>query len=172
VIGKRVPVYLSSFVVWLTTGIWHGAAWNFIVWGLYFGILLTIEKFFFIDGLKKHKVIGHIYTLFFVAISFVIFSADGLGQAISFVGGLFGAGGIPAVSKEFVYYLQSYGLTIAVAAVSATPLPKKLYSRLCEKTAFEKVFNVLEIMFLLVLMLVSTAYLADGSFNPFLYFRF
>ena len=169
---KRSRLLLNIFVVWFLTGFWHGAEWNFVVWGLYFGILLTVEKFFLIDGLKKHKVIGHIYTLFFVAVSFVIFSADGLKQAISFVGGLFGAGGIPAVSKEFLYYMQSYGVIIAVAAVSATPLPKKLYNRLYEKAVFEKVFNVLEILFLLILMLISTAYLADGSFNPFLYFRF
>ncbi len=169
---KRPRLLLNIFVVWFLTGFWHGAEWNFVVWGLYFGVLLTVEKFFFLDGLKKHKAVGHIYTLFFVAVSFVIFSADGLRQAISFVGGLFGAGGIPAVSKEFLYYLQSYGIIIAVAAVSATPLPKKLYNRLCEKAAFERAFNVLEILFLLFLMLVSTSYLADGSFNPFLYFRF
>lgn len=157
---------VNIFVVWFLTGFWHGAEWNFIIWGLYFGILLTIEKFYLLEHLKKHKFIRHIYVLFFVLISFVIFSGNNMTDTISRIGGMFGAGGIPMVSDELFYAIKNYGLLIVIAIIFATPLPKILGAR------FEKVINALEIPALLILLIVCTAYLADGSFNPFLYFRF
>ena len=172
--GNRVGklrLLFNIFVVWFLTGFWHGAEWNFVIWGLYFGILLTLEKFFVLKHLEKHKILSHIYVLFLVAISFVIFSANNLTDAISYVGGMFGVN-VPFISTEWLYYLKSYGFVIIIAAVSATPLPKTLVSKLCRNAGFAKIWSVVEIILLVCLLLISTAYLVDGSFNPFLYFRF
>ncbi len=173
--GNRVKtgrLLFNIFVVWFLTGFWHGAEWNFIIWGVYFAVLLLLEKFFFKDFLAKHKVLSHVYVLFFTAVSFVIFSAGNLTQALSSVGNLFGVGGIPFLSAECIYYAKSYGLVLLIAAVGATPLPKMLLSRLREKKGLAKLLDVLEIPVLLLILLVATAFLVDGSFNPFLYFRF
>ncbi len=173
--GNRVGklrLLINIFTVWFLTGFWHGAEWTFAIWGLYFGVLLTIEKFFLTDFLKKNKVISHIYTFFLVAISFVLFSSGDIRQAISYIGGLFGAGNTPLVSNEFVYYLRSYGTVILIGIIGATPLPKKLIEKLSINNGFKKAWDIIEIPFLVTLLIVSTAYLADGSFNPFLYFRF
>ncbi len=172
--GNRVNKFrqlFNIFIVWFLTGFWHGAEWNFIIWGLYFGILLTVEKFFVLKHLKKHKILSHIYVLFLVAVSFVIFSANNLTNALSYVGGMFGLN-VPFVSGELVYYLKSYGIVIIIAAISATPMPKTIISRFCKNTGFKKVWSIAEIPLLAILLLISTAYLVDGSFNPFLYFRF
>ena len=101
-VGKLRHLF-NIFVVWFLTGFWHGAEWNFIIWGIYFAILLTLEKFFLLKSLEKHKILSHIYVLFFVAVSFVIFSANNLFEAISYVGGMFGVG-VPLVTTEFFYY--------------------------------------------------------------------
>ena len=173
--GNRVGksrLLLNIFTVWFLTGFWHGAEWNFIIWGLYFGLLLLIEKFFLTRILEKAKVINHIYVLFFTAISFVIFSASGMKEALSYVGGLFGAGGIPFVSPTFIYNLRNYGFVLLIAILASTPLFVKIYDALkCNKKA-KICLDILEIPFLIILLLIVSGYLADGSFNPFLYFRF
>ena len=169
-VGKLRLVF-NLFVVWFLTGFWHGAEWNFILWGLFFFVFLTIEKFFFKGFLEKSKLISHIYTLFLVAVSFVIFSANGAGEAITRVGGLFGAGNIPLVSQGALFALKNFGTVLIVAAICSTPLLKKTYDKL-SATKTGAVLDVLEVPVLLLLVIVITAYLADGSFNPFLYFRF
>ena len=166
--GSRVGkprLLINIFVVWLLTGFWHGAAWNFIVWGLFFGALLVAEKFFLLKWLDKSKILGRVYVLLAVIISFVIFNAADLTEAMQYIGGMFGVGGVPLVSGETVYYLQSYAVTLVVALIGATPLPKLL----AEKT---KWLSYAESILLVGLLAVITAYLVDGSFNPFLYFRF
>ncbi len=169
---NKIRLLFNIFTVWFLTGFWHGAEWNFIIWGIYFAILLLIEKYFFIKHLEKSKIISHIYVLFFVAISFAIFSANGLKDAIACVGGMFGAGGIPLASLGFIYNLRSYGFILLIAVISATPLPKKIKAVLDTKKTFSTIFNIVEIPLLVLLLTVATAFLADGSFNPFLYFRF
>ncbi len=169
--GNRVskPKWMFNiFVVWFLTGMWHGAAWNFIVWGLYFAVILMIEKLWLLPHMKKMKVLPHITTLFLVVISFVIFNANSMGEAFSYIGAMFGAGEYPLVSREALYYLRSYAVVFILALVGATPLPKKIFSS--EKC--RKLVMFAEPVALVVLMLVMTAYLVDGSFNPFLYFRF
>ena len=166
--GSRVPrprMFLNIFVVWMLTGFWHGADWNFIIWGLYFAVLLVIEKVFLMKFLKKSRVLGRIYVLFAVLISWIIFNATSMGEALGYIGGLFGAGGIPLVSAEAVYYLQSFGLIAAIAVIGATPIPKQLAGKV-------KFLQYVEPVFLLGLLAIITGYLVDGSFNPFLYFRF
>ncbi len=173
--GNRVDkkrLLFNIFTVWFLTGFWHGAEWNFIIWGVYFAILLTIEKYFLLKHLENKKILSHIYLLFFVAISFGIFSANGLKEALSCLGGMFGIGDIPFSSSAFLYNLRNYGFVLIIAIICATPLPKKLKNFLDTKKPLQVSFNILEIPFLLLLLIISTAFLADGSFNPFLYFRF
>ncbi|MBQ2613817.1 MAG: MBOAT family protein [Clostridia bacterium] len=173
--GNRVnkPRFLLNiFTVWFLTGFWHGAEWNFVVWGLYFAVLLLIEKWFLAEFLQKNRVIAHLYVLFFTAISFAIFSGSGLEEALSRVGGMFGAGGLPLTSLSFWYQLRNYGVVLLIAILCATPVFVKLKERLMQNKVTRLCLEVLEIPFLLLLLVIVTAYLADGSFNPFLYFRF
>ena len=169
--GNRVKpskFFLNIFTVWFLTGFWHGAEWNFIIWGLYFAVLLLIEKFFLKNILNKSKVFSHIYVLFFIAISFAIFSASSFTGAIQTVASMFGWGGLPLISASFIYTLKNYAFLIVISAVFATPL----FKNLSQKGISQKVCKVLEIPALIILLFIVTAYLADGSFNPFLYFRF
>ena len=153
----------NILVVWMLTGLWHGAAWNFVLWGLLFAAFLMLEKW-----LPVHKLpnaLRHGYVLLVVVISFVIFNAESLAQAWGDISGMFGGQAVPLLTAESVYYLKSYGLLLAVAAVGATPLVRNTAAQL-EKVGF------LRLAVAAALLLVCTAYLVDGSFNPFLYFRF
>ena len=166
--GSRVNkprMFFNIFTVWMLTGLWHGAAWNFIIWGLYFAVLLVIEKVFILKYLERSKVIGRIYVLLAVVVSFVIFNAASMNEAFSYLGSMVGAGSIPFVSDEALYYLQSYSVVFALAIIGATPVPKMLVGKV-------KALQYAEPVVLLGLLAVMTAYLVDGSFNPFLYFRF
>ena len=162
----------NIFVVWMLTGFWHGADWTFIVWGIYFAILLMIEKFFLLKYLKKTKIVNHIYVLLFVLFSFVIFNASDMGEAVQYLGGLFGIGGYPLVSESFFWYLRNYLPILWVGCVGATPAIKTACNKLHENKTADRVLNVLEPLVLIALLLTVTAFLVDGSYNPFLYFRF
>lgn len=171
--GNRVSQrkwYRNILVVWLFTGIWHGAAWTFVIWGLFFCALLIIEKKWLLPYLKKAKVWNHVYVLFLLIISFMIFNGENVGAAIADIGRLFGAGGISLYTREALYYGKSFLVLILVAVVLATPAVSMAGRFLYKK--FPVLSAVLKIAGLLLLFLLSTAYLVDGSFNPFLYFRF
>ena len=140
--------------------------------GLFFTALLIIEKQFLLKFLQKTRVISRIYTLIAVGISFVIFNAADMGEAIRYIGGMFGAGGIPLVSTEFWYYLKSFAVMLVMGVIGATPLVKKTVNKIKENKIGGMIISVFEPVVLLVLTVVMTAYLVDGSFNPFLYFRF
>lgn len=155
----------NILVVWMFTGFWHGAAWNFIAWGLFFAVFLLLEKFYFKEFLAGSRVISRVYVLFLVMISFVIFNATDMKEALIYIGSMFGYGSHPFISAEFIYYLRSFAVVIILAIIGATPLPKKIVTKF-------KVFRYLEPVFLATLLIMCTAYLVDGSFNPFLYFRF
>lgn len=173
--GNRVSKpkwFFNIFVVWFLTGFWHGAAWNFIIWGLFFAVLLIVEKVFLLKYLDKSKVISRVYTLVAVGISFVIFNATDMKEAFSYIGGMFGAGDVPLVSTEFFYYLKSFAVTLVIGIIGATPVVKKAVEKIFENSKISKFIWVLEPMGLVALLAVMTAYLVDGSFNPFLYFRF
>ena len=135
-------------------------------------LLLTVEKFWLLDGLKKSKILSHLYLLVIAAVSFVIFNAADMKEAFSYIGAMFGAGGHPFVSAEWLYSLRSYGVTLIIAAIGATPLPKRAVEKIKSSPRGEKIINLLEPVLLVVLVVMMTAYLVDGSFNPFLYFRF
>lgn len=163
----------NIFVVWMITGFWHGAEWNFVLWGLYFGVLLMLEKLFLSKYLKKSPaVIQHIYVLFTVLISFVIFSVESLGQVGTFVGGLFGAGDIVLVSSSTLYVLDSFFVLLVLCIIASIPLPKMLWKRVGETKCGKTIYTVLEPLTVGIVLIVCTAFLVDGSFNPFLYFRF
>lgn len=173
--GNRVPKwrwFINIFIVWMLTGFWHGAAWNFIIWGLFFAVLLVFEKLCFLKVIEKHKVLGHIYVLFAVLISFVIFNGTNMREAGQDIAGMFGFAGVPFVSTETLYYLRSYAVVLLLSLIGATPLIKVWLHKLMEKKVVQGIMIVAEPLVLLLLMLVMTAYLVDGSFNPFLYFRF
>lgn len=163
---------INILIVWLLTGFWHGAEWTFVVWGLYFAVLLVIEKTFLLKILDKYKIVGHIYLIFVSIISFIIFDAATLKDAVSHVGKMFGAGNIGFISGSTIYYLKSFGVVLLLAIIGATPLPKKLIQWIKDKNAGSKILTVLEPIAMILLLLVCTGYLVDGSFNPFLYFRF
>ena len=163
---------LNILIVWLATGLWHGAAWTFVLWGLWFAVLLLIEKLWLLPLLERRRVLAHVYTLFFVTLGFVLFDADSAAQALSRIGAMLGAGGLPLSSAQAVYYLKSYGPLLLFGILCATPLPKKALSALREKRGAKSVLDALEPIALLVPLLIGTAFLVDGSFNPFLYFRF
>ncbi|MBR4057932.1 MAG: MBOAT family protein [Oscillospiraceae bacterium] len=170
--GNRVPFArwcLNVLVVWFLTGLWHGAAWNFVLWGLYFAVFLVLEKLFLAKWLKKLPgAVARIPVLLILLVSFVLFNAGSLSQFGSDVASMFGMNGLPFLSAQSVYYLRSYALLLIVAIVGATPLVRKVGLRL-EKTA---VMTWLEPVALCALLLAVTAFLVGGSFNPFLYFRF
>lgn len=170
--GNRVKPARQIFnilVVWCLTGLWHGAAWTFMAWGLYFGVLLIIEKLFLKKILEKlPAVFRHIYVLLFVLISFVLFNADTFKMAQSDLKLMFGLGGLPFMSTDTLYNLSSYAVLLAIAFLGATPAVKSIGKKLKNK----KYTFILEGIFVAVILILSTAYLVDGSFNPFLYFRF
>ena len=168
--GNRVPKWRWVFnilVVWMLTGLWHGASWNFVLWGLLYAVVLLAEKW--IPALKKlPTVLQHLYVMLIVMLGFVLFNAEDLAQAVADIGGLFGAGGVPLVSTPTLYYLKSYGVLFLLGFVGATPLVRNGAAKLSET----KLGAVLEPIVLILLLLVCCAYLVDGSFSPFLYFRF
>ncbi len=198
--GNRRGIFrqlLNILTVWMLTGLWHGASWNFVLWGLYFAVLLTVEKLGFKKWLDRHRIIGHAYVLLAVILSFTIFDAASLSDIPAALAGLFGLSGLPFASKEALYMLRSFAFVLILAAVFSTPVLQKLAKSFSktrkravraypqenaesrELTApvqteeTESMILALCVPVILTgLLILSTAYLADGSFNPFLYFRF
>lgn len=163
---------LNILLVWLATGLWHGAAWNFVLWGLLYAVLLTAEKLFLLRGLQKLHVLNHVYVLLFVTLGFVLFDASSVQDATQSIRAMFGGGGLPLVSAESLYELRSCTVLLLLAVVGATPLAKSLCAAVQRSRAGKTALAVLEPVGLTALLAVCTAFLVDGSFNPFLYFRF
>lgn len=166
--GNRVSrgrYYLNILLVWGLTGLWHGGAWNFVIWGLYFAVLLLLEKMWLLKYLKKSRIWKHVYVLFLVIVGFVIFDAANMTDVIETLKAMFGLSDAAFVSREAIYYLKSYATLYLAAIIGATPLMKKIAEQ-C------KIAKYLEPIVLCGLLLGATAFLVDGSFNPFLYFRF
>lgn len=170
--GSRGRQLRNILIVWALTGLWHGAAWNFVLWGLFFAILLMGEKLLYGKALGRTHVVKHLYTLLLVLVSFVLFDANSVHQAFTRIAAMFGGGQIPWTSVESLYYLRSYAVIFFIALVGATPLPAKLVARLDRSRGGQVLTGTLEPIALTALLMVSTAFLVDGSFNPFLYFRF
>ena len=167
-----VRKYINQMIVMLVSGLWHGAAWNFVLWGLLYAILLTAEKLFLLRGLQKLRVLNHVYVLLFVTLGFVLFDASSVQDAAQSIRAMFGGGGLPLVSTESVYELRSCAVLLLLAVLGAMPLPKKLYTVAQHSRMGRMISAILEPVGLTALLAVCTAFLVDGSFNPFLYFRF
>ena len=168
--GNRVskPRWVFNILtVWMLTGLWHGAAWNFVLWGLLFAVLLLAEKW--VPGLQKlPNLLRHGYVLLLICLSFVLFNGDSMAQVAGDLAGMFGFGGIPLMSRESLYYLRSYAPLFLMAFVGATPIVRDTGRKIGQM----KYGAVLEVAWMAVQLIVCSAYLVDGSFSPFLYFRF
>lgn len=163
----------NILVVWAFTGLWHGASWNFVVWGLYFAAFLILERFFLAKYLERiPRVFSHLYVILVTLISFVIFSAGTLPEAGQTLLGMFGFSGVPLVNTASLYALQSYGMVLLLALFGSAPLLLLLVQKLQAKPLGLKTCAVLQPVAVAGLLVLSTAFLVAGSFNPFLYFRF
>ena len=163
----------NILVVWMLTGLWHGASWNFIIWGLYFGIILIVEKYFLKNILDKlPKIIRSIYTLFIVMISFIIFSSDDINSAFIVIKGLFSFNSLDFSNDFIIYYIRSYVVILISGLVLSTPLIKNIISKLKENKILNYIINFLEVIVIILILIVITSMLIDSSYNPFLYFRF
>ena len=169
---SRIRHIFNILVVWMATGFWHGAAWNFVFWGLFYAVLLMAEKFFLLPALKKGRVLPHVYVLLAVTLGFVLFDAASLKNALHQLGTLFGAGAASGLGTEALYMLRSYGVVLALAVLGATPLPAMLWKKVQEAKSLAPVLTIAEPLCTFALLALCTAFLVDGSFNPFLYFRF
>lgn len=174
-VGKGKMIF-NIFIVWFLTGFWHGAEWNFIAWGLYFFVLLIVEKFWLSKLFDKlPKWLWHIYALFFINLSWVIFAYDDIGKVFTSIKNMFFANGLPIWNQLTSYYYISYIVVFIIFAIMSTPILKKLIAFIGKKLP-AKCLNVVgsgaSIIYILGIMFMVTAYLASDSFNPFLYFRF
>lgn len=163
----------NILIVWLLTGIWHGANWTFLIWGLLFGILLIIEKIFLNKFMEKlPSFIRRIYVLFIVMILFVIFNSDNMAEALINIKGLFGMNGEVFINDYTLHYLKSYLPILIIAIFGATPFIKTLIDKLRKNKYLNNIINILEPILIVIILFVVTSYLIDNSYNPFLYFRF
>ena len=163
----------NILIVWFLTGIWHGAAYNFILWGLFIGVFLVIEKLWLSKYISKlPKFLRNIYVLFIIMISFIMFNAGSINEAFFNIKGLFGLNKEVFINNYTIYYLKSYLIVLIIAIFGATPLFKNIVEKLKKSKCLNKIINILEPIFLVILLLLVTAYLIDSSYNPFLYFRF
>lgn len=164
----------NILVVWLLTGFWHGASWNFMLWGVYFGVLLIIEKLFLLKYLKKAPSwVGHVYTMFLVLISWVIFAFDNLSGGLGYLGAMFGLNGAGFANSQTVYLLYTNLLMLVILAIASTHLGKTLANKLLAKLQSRPVIaEVIKNVAFVGIFFLSVAYLVDASYNPFLYFRF
>lgn len=172
---SKIKWIRNILIVWALTGFWHGADWTFIIWGLLFALLLMLEKTPFGKFIKKCKPVAHIYVFAVILLSFVIFNSGSVTQMAADLKGLFGVAGIPVWNDITGYYVKSYAAVIIIAAIGATPLPailiKKLFAHK-EKAVVSVIYSIAEVVFVLGMLIICTSFLVDGSFNPFLYFRF
>lgn len=170
--GSRVStpkLLVNLLTVWLLTGLWHGAAWQFVVWGVFFGILLILEKTVLLKYLNKTHILKHIYVLFVLALSFVMFNAHSVGDGLSYIGKMLG--NVNHITDSFTnYYLKSYLGLLLVAAAGSAPV-KNIYIAYRKKNN-NSATQIAELIFVLLVMTISTACIVNTSFNPFMYFRF
>jgi len=162
----------NIFVVWFLTGLWHGASWNYILWGLYFALLLLIEKKVLKKRLEKHRVLSHVYTLFFVIISFVIFKNESIVELKKHLIGMFNFANYKLFDSTVLYYLKSYAILILVSVLASTPLLKNIAKNLSKRKVLKNFSIILEPALIIILLVISTSSLISSTYNPFLYFRF
>jgi alginate O-acetyltransferase complex protein AlgI len=174
--GNRVAPWRRIFnilVVWGLTGFWHGANWNFILWGLFYAVLLITEKQISLKRLAKiPSVFRHLVVCIITMIGFVLFASEDLSQVGRDIAGLFGGLNLPVITQETLYYLRSFAVVMIISILASTPVFSLLVKKVRTNTIGNTIVEVLTPVFMISLLLLCTAYLVDGSFNPFLYFRF
>ena len=162
--GNRVNkprLFFNLFIVWLLTGFWHGASYNFILWGIYFFILIAIEKAGLLKFLDKNKVISHFYSIFFILLGWSLFAVTDLSQLSILWKKMFTING----GIDWLYYVRNYGITIIIAGLFSTPIIANIYKKYIKN-------NIINTIIILLIFIISVAYLVDATYNPFLYFRF
>lgn len=169
-LGKKKQIR-NILIVWLTTGLWHGASWNFVLWGLYFAILLLLEKFIWQKFLDKHKIFAHISTFILILFSFIIFNTESIAGIGLFFQNLFNFN-LPFTNVETNFYLSNYLIVLILAFIGMGPWMKNLYQKIANFKTGKKVLIIAEPIFLMILLFIITGYIIDDSYNPFLYFRF
>ena len=164
---------INISIVWILTGLWHGASWNFVMWGVYYGIILIIEKLGLLKVLKKcPAVVGHIYSLILIVIGWVIFAVDDMGKVAAYLGMMLGSSQI-FIDDAFVYFFESRIWLLIACVIGSTPLPKIVCSIIAEKLEDREVLlGTIETVLFMGIFALSMAFLVSGSYNPFLYFRF
>ncbi len=168
--GNRVSPkrhIFNMFVVWALTGFWHGASWNFVLWGLFSFVFLVLEKYCIGGFLKRHKVLSHLYLVLLVMLSWALFAITDLGQLGVFLGRMFSTN-FSLTSGSWLYYLRNYGVVLALGCIFSAPVVPWLVRKLEGK----KFYQPLRIVALMGVLVLSVAYLVDATYNPFLYFRF
>ena len=172
----RARTYLNLFIVWFLTGLWHGASWNFVLWGLYFFVFLVLEKMFLHRILSKDRIVSHIYLVIIVYFGWILFRFDNMGDILNVLRGMFGANGSAFTDFETNTILTSNMFILAFCAIVSTPIVRKLGSLIrythMDKSAVAVIYSVGRIAIPLILLLLSTAALVGDSYNPFLYFQF
>ena len=156
----KLRTYFNLFVVWFLTGFWHGADWNFILWGLYFFVILILEKSVLLKGLNKHRVLSHIYSLLLIGFGWIIFAISDLSELGKYFNQMFFGG----FGNDFLYYVKNYGFVLVLGCIFSTAFPGKLYKKYSNKYFSSVIYAML--------LIACIVFLSDASFNPFLYFRF
>lgn len=165
-VNTKTRLVFNLFVVWLLTGIWHGANWTFIVWGLMYFILIAIEKLTKLD--KNIGWIGHIYTLFFVILGWVIFNSNSITSAFAYIGVMFGKSSVGIIDGISRLYIHDYFIYFILGTIFAIPL----FDSIKRKIKGTRVEMILEIIILGLIILISTLCIVGNSYNPFIYFNF
>ena len=166
-VKSKARLIFNLFVVWLLTGIWHGANWTFVVWGLLYFILLVFEKISGIHKSTKLKPLRFVYTIFFVIMGWVIFRATSIENAFDYIGAMFGSTGA-LVDNTALFYLKENAICFILSIVASTPLLKWV----CEKYLSNKTGNIITPIILIAILLISVIYIVKGTYNPFIYFNF
>jgi alginate O-acetyltransferase complex protein AlgI len=169
--GKRIR---NLLIVWALTGLWHGASWNFVLWGLWFFVLLVIEKQGLLDFYKRHKVIAHIIVPILLMISWVIFKISDFSLLGGFLGRMFGVGGFTSAGNplDWLYALRGNGLILLIGVVFSLPVLRNGHEKLVGRFGETKALQAVETVLLGVVLILSVAYLVDSTYNPFIYWNF
>lgn len=169
-LGKPA-LYRNLFLVWFLTGLWHGAAWNFVLWGLYYGFILALEKAFLLKWLSRApRFICHAYAVLMVLLGWVLFAFDNLPTGWQYFQALFGLSGAGLLDRESIYFLYTHAILITIALFASTPFINKIMQKLFESSA--ALYYAAATLSCLLVLFLSTVYLVDTTYNPFLYFRF
>ena len=164
----KLRIYLNIFTVWMLTGLWHGASMNFVAWGIYYGVLLIVEKQFLLKKLEKLPgFVRTLYTMAIVIVGWVFFASTNFASAFSYIGSMINIFNIGFGDSVFLFRLFSYWLVLLAAVVGCTPKTKQIFM----KYTSGKLHWIRPLM-AFVLLVVCVAYLVDDTYNPFLYFRF